>query len=201
MSVMLNKYEANRRIGLDDKRAQGVNESDENEIRIVTGMQKTRHNSTEEGEVKVGAIKSEPKLAEPSSREDIVLEILQTARGGNSSQLENLANEAENSSDSEICTKNRALETSDRGKDPIASEVSNDSSKKRKRGENGEDKEDKSRIGKKIKTEVDDKNIKDEAVQRLKILQKGVKWRKFFVINSQNLHEMNFSGICICREI
>ena len=200
MSVMLNKYEANRRVGLDDKRAEGVNESEENEVRIVTGKQKTRHDSTEEGEVKIGAFKSESKLASPR-REDTVLEVLQTARGGNSSQLENLANEAENSSDSEICTKNRALETSDRGKDPIASEVSNDSCKKRTRGENGEDKEDKSRIGKKIKTEVDDKNIKDEAVQRLKILQKGVKWRKFFVINSQNLHEMNFSGICICREI
>ena len=82
------------------------------------------------------AIRIEPNLVEPG-QEDIVLEVLQTAQGGNSSQIENLANEAENSSDSEICTKNRTLETSDRGRDPIPSEVGDDRRKKRKRGEIG----------------------------------------------------------------
>ena len=50
-------------------------------------------------------------------------------------------------------------------------------------GEQGGDvKENKNKIDKKIKAEVvEEKNIKDEAVQRLKILQKGVKSRQFFL--------------------
>ena len=135
---------------------------------------------TKEGKIQVDAIRSEPKLAEPG-QEDIALEVLQTTGGGNSSQLETLTNEAQKSSDGEICTKNRTLETSDRG-----SEVSDDRRKKRKRGEQqGGDNKDKSKIEKKIKGEmVEEKNIKDEAVQRLKILQKGA-------TNSNS--EMNFS--------
>ena len=181
MSVMLNKYEANRRVGVDNEIAQGVNETDVNETKIK--KQKTRLDLRKAGEmqIKVDAIKSESRLAE-LSKEDIALEVVQTAPGGNSSQLENLANEAKNSSDGEICTKNKTLETSDQSRtDPITSEVSDDSiRKKKKRDEQGGEEEDKTRMGKKIKTEVEEKNIKDEAVQRLKILQKGVKRRKLF---------------------
>ena len=121
--------------------------------------------------MQVDAIRSKPKLAEPGQG-DIALEVLQRTPGGNSSfKLETPANEAENSS--EICTKNRILETSD----PIPSEV-----KKRKRVEQGGDSKVKSKIGKKIKAEaVEERNIKDEVVQRLKILQKGVKSRQFFL--------------------
>ena len=198
MSVMLNKCEANRRV---------VNETDVNDTKIVAGKQKTRLNLRKAGEMqfKVDAIKSEPKLAE-ISKEDIALEVVQTAPGGNSSQLENLADEVKNSADGKICTKNRTLETSDRSStDPITSEVSDDSgSKKRKRGEQGGEEEDRSGICKKIKREVEEKNIKDEAVQRLKILQKGVKRRKFFYPYH---HLMGFapneflSPFGICREI
>ena len=180
MSVMLHKCEANRRAGCDNESAQEVNETD-----VTLRNQKTKHNSRKEGEevqMQAEATRIEPNLVEPG-QEDIVLEVLQTAQGGNSSQIENLANEAENSSDSEICTKNRTLETSDRGRDPIPSEVGDDRRKKRKRGEQGGDvKENKNKIDKKIKAEVvEEKNIKDEAVQRLKILQKGVKSRQFFL--------------------
>ena len=207
MSVMLNKYEANRRVGIDDESVQVVNETDANETKRVTGKQKTRLNLRKAGEMqfKVDAMKSEPKLAE-LVKEDIALEVVQTAPGGNSSQLENLANEAKNSSDGEICTKNRTLETSDRSStDPITSEVSDeDCSKKRKRGEQEGEEEDKTRMGKKIKTEVEEKNIKDEAVQRLKILQKGVKRRKFFYPCRKFLgfapNEF-LSPFGICREI
>ena len=147
MSVMLHKCEVNRRVGCDNESTQEVNETN-----VTPGNQKTRHNSRKEGEVQmqVDAIRIEPNLVEPG-QEDIVLEVLQTAQGGNSSQIENLANEAENSSDSEICTKNRTLKTSDRGRDPIPSEVGDDRRKKRKRGEQGGDvREDKSKIDKRI---------------------------------------------------
>ena len=197
MSVMLNKCEANRRV---------VNETDVNDTKIVAGKQKTRLNLRKAGEMqfKVDAIKSEPKLAE-ISKEDIALEVVQTAPGGNSSQLENLADEVKNSADGKICTKNRTLETSECGStDPITIEVSDDCSKKRKRGEHGGEEEDKTRMGKKIKTEVEEKNIKDEAVQRLKILQKGVKRRKFFYPCRKFLgfapNEF-LSPFGICREI
>ena len=189
MSVLLDKCEASKRVRRHNQSAQDVNEADVvNEPKKVTPG-KGRHDRRKAGEteMQVDAIRSEPKLAEPGQG-DIALEVLQTAQGGNSSQIKNLANEAENSSDSEICTKNRTLETSD----PIPSEV-----KKRKRVEQGGDSKVKSKIGKKIKAEaVEERNIKDEAVQRLKILQKGVKSRKFFFFcetNPQHLREMNFS--------
>ena len=190
MSVLLDKCEASKRVRRDNQSAQDANETDVvNEPKKVTPG-KGRHDRRNAGEteMQVDAIRSEPKLAEPGQG-DIALEVLQTTPGGNSSfKLETPANEAENSSDGEICTKNRTLETSD----PIPSEV-----KKRKRVEQGGDDKVKSKIGKKIKAEaVEERNIKDEVVQRLKILQKGVKSRKFFFFcetNPQHLREMNFS--------
>ena len=176
MSVLLDKCEASKRVRRDNQSAQDVNETDVvNEPKKVTPG-KGRHDRRKEGEteMQVDTIRSEPKLAEPGQG-DIALEVLQTTPGENSSQLQTPANEAENSSDGEICTKNRTLETSD----PIPSEVSDDRRKKRKRVEQGGDDKVKSKIGKKIKAEaVEERNIKDEVVQRLKILQKGVKSRK-----------------------
>ena len=165
MSVMLDKCEAR----VENKSAQ---EADEPQ-KVTPGKEKTRHDSRKEGEmlIKNDALRSEPKLVE----ED--LEVLPTTPEGNLSQIETLANEAENSSDGEKCTKNRTLKISALGGNPISTH--DDFSKKRKRVEHGKETEDnKSKMDKKIKSEmVEKKNIKDEAVQRLKILQKGVKTR------------------------
>ena len=193
MSVMLDKCEASKRVGRDSQSAQDETDVVNEPKKVTPGKGRLDRRNAGETEMQVDAIRSEPKLAEPG-QVDIALEVLQTTPGGNSSsKLETPANEAENSSDGEICTKNRTLETSD----PIPSEVSDDRRKKRKRGEQGGDDKVKSKIGKKIKAEaVEERNIKDEVVQRLKILQKGVKSRKFFFFcetNPQHLREMNFS--------
>ena len=175
MSVMLDKCEASKRVGRDSQSAQDETDVVNEPKKVTPGKGRLDRRNAGETEMQVDAIRSEPKLAEPG-QVDIALEVLQTTPGGNSSsKLETPANEAENSSDGEICTKNRTLATSD----PILSEVSDNRRKKRKRVEQGGDSKVRSKIGKKIKAEaVEERNIKDEAVQRLKILQKGVKSRK-----------------------
>ena len=203
MSVKLNKQETNRRVLIDNRSTHLVKDINVNETRVVEEKQKTGQDmrTSERAhteQLKVAAIKSEPMLVEPISKENIAVEVLQTAPMEKLSQLENLTDDAENSSENSICMKNMTLETSgDHGRDLITSEASenDDLKKKRKRGEGGDLEDDGPQIGKKIKTE--EKNIKEEAVQRLKLLQKGVKILFICDTSSRNVHKMNFSDTVI----
>ena len=203
MSVKLNKQETNTRVLIDKRRTHLVKDINVNETRVVEEKQKTGQDmrTSERArteQLKVAAIKSEPRLVDPISKENIAVEVLQTVPVEKLSQLENLTDDAENSSENSICMKNKTLETSgDHGRDLITSEASenDDLRKKRKRGEGGGLEDDRTQIGKKIKTE--EKNIKEEAVQRLKLLQKGVKILFICDTSSRNVHKMNFSDTVI----
>ena len=81
MSVKLNKQETNRRVLIDNRSTHLVKDINVNETRVVEEKQKTGQDmrTSERArteQLKVAAIKSEPRLVKPISKENIAVEVL-----------------------------------------------------------------------------------------------------------------------------